>query len=129
MMQKITTTEELHAAILILKVKQKEQGVILKDQFRTTYENLKPLNFLKNTFSQLTTDPDLKVGIANGLIGMAAGYLSKKVMIGSTHNPIKQLLGGILQIGVTGIVSKNADGIKTTFSDIIQKFISNKKSR
>jgi hypothetical protein len=125
-MQKITTTEELRAAILVLKVKQKEQGVILKDQFRSTYENLKPLNMIKNAFSQLTSDPDIKGGIVNSLIGIAAGYLSKKVMIGSTYNPIKQLLGGILQMGVTGIVSKNADGIKSTFSDIIKKFITNK---
>jgi hypothetical protein len=128
-MQKITTTEELHAAILILKVKQSEQGVILKDQFRSTYENLKPLNFLKNTFSQLTSDPEIKGGIANSLIGIAAGYLSKKVMIGSTYNPIKQILGSVLQMGVTGIVSKNADGIKNTFSEIIQKFLSTKKQK
>jgi hypothetical protein len=128
-MEKITTREELQAAILTLKGKQTEQGIILKDQFRTTYENLKPLNLLKNTFSQLTSNTEIKGGITNSLLGMAAGYLSKKAIIGSTHNPIKQILGNILQMGVTGIVSKNADGIKTTLSDIIQNFLSSKKSK
>ncbi|MCE3278500.1 MAG: hypothetical protein K0S44_691 [Bacteroidetes bacterium] len=127
-MQKITNTEELREAIAILKVKQTEQGVILKEQFRTTYENLKPLNFLKKTFSQLTSDPDIRGGITSNLIGMAAGYLSKKLMIGSTYNPIKQLLGSVLQMGVTGIVTKNTDGIINTLSDIIQKFTSHKKT-
>jgi hypothetical protein len=127
-MQKITNTEELHEAIAILKVKQTEQGVILKEQFRTTYENLKPLNFLKKTFSQLTSDPDIREGITSNLIGMAAGYLSKKLMIGSTYNPVKQLLGSVLQMGVTGIVTKNTGGIINTLSDIIQKFTSHKKT-
>jgi hypothetical protein len=52
------------------------------------------------------------------------GYLSKKIVIGSTNNPIKQILGYALQLGVTGVASKNADDIKSVVGGFISKIFS-----
>jgi hypothetical protein len=112
-MQKITSSVELKTAILLLEIKRVEEMILLKEQFKITCENLKPVNLIKNKINELITAPDLKDKLLNSALGLVTGYLSKKVVVGATHNPIKQLLGTLLQLGVTSIVSKNPDGIKS----------------
>lgn len=127
-MQKITTSVELREAILILEAKQESEGIMLKEQFKETYDSIKPINLIKNTLKELTSAPDLKGDLLNASLSLAAGYLSKKVAVGSTNNPFKQILGTLLQMGVTHIVSKNADGIKSTASTIISSLFGKKET-
>jgi hypothetical protein len=118
-MDTITNLKELNAAILLLENKQAQKGLLLKEQLELTYESLRPINLIKSTIKELVTAPNFKEDILNTSIGLAAGYFSKKLAVGSTKNPLKQILGSFLQMGVTGVVSKNADDIKTKFMDII----------
>ena len=126
-MDKITNTTELNQAILLLEAKQTLEGCILKEQFKITYESLKPINLIKSTISELAASPDFKNDLLNTTLSLAAGYLSKKVAIGSTNNPFKQILGTILQMGVTNVVSKNADGIKSTVLNLIHALFAKKE--
>lgn len=127
-MKKITSIEELRESILLLEAQQETDGAALKEQFKTTYEQMKPINFIKNTLKELVTEPNLRGDLLNATLGLAAGYLSKKAAVGSTTNPFKQILGTLLQMGVTKIVSKNADGIKSTASSIISSLFGKKES-
>ena len=127
-MQKITTVAELKESILLLEMKQANDVYLLKEQFKITYESLNPINLIKRKFSELITAPDLKGDILNTTLSLAAGYLSKKVVIGTTSNPLKQLLGTVLQMGVTSIVSKNSDGIKSGVMHLIDLFNKRKTS-
>lgn len=127
-MEKITSVEELKKAILLLEIKQANEAVQLKEQLLVTYESLKPINLIKKIFTDITSSPDLKKDLLGTTVSLAAGYLSKKAAVGSTHNPIKQLLGTLLQIGVTNIVSKNSDGIKTIGMKILSSFFHKKES-
>ncbi|MFV8355891.1 hypothetical protein ACNQGB_06885 [Flavobacterium sp. XS1P32] len=108
-MKKQQETEILKEAIALLKVKQAEDLMQLKDQYYDTYESLKPVNLIKNAFGQLTTTTEFKGNILNSVIGIASGYVTKKVLLGSTHNPIKKVLGTILQFAITNFVSKKAE--------------------
>src|ERR1035437_8473301 len=127
-MKKITSIVELRESILLLEIKQANEGRLLKEQFKTTYESLRPVNLIKNKFNELTTSPDFKGKLLNATLSLAAGYLSRKVVVGATHNPLKQLLGTLLQMGVTGLVSKNADGIKSTAMHLINAVLSKKNT-
>lgn len=130
-MEKITNisnVKELNAAILHLENKQAQEGVLLKEQFNITYESLKPINLVRNTFKEIVSAPDLKEDLLKTSIGLASGYFSKKIAIGSTNNPFKQILGSFLQMGVTNVVSKNADGIKSKFTDILSVILKKKKN-
>lgn len=127
-MDKITNITELKKAILLLEAKQTLEGGMLKEQFKITYESIRPINLIKSTFSELTADPDFKNNLLNTTLSMAVGYLSKKVAIGTTNNPFKQILGTILQMGVTSIVAKNSDGIKSTILNLIQTLFAKKES-
>lgn len=127
-MRKINSTTELREAIFLLELRKANEARLLKEQFMITYESFKPVNLIKNSIGELIKSPQLKENILNTTIGLAAGYLSKKVVVGSTHNPLKQLLGTFLQMGVTNIVSKNTDGIKSAVMSLITNFLSKNRS-
>ena len=108
-MKKINQTEILKETILLMKMKQAEELVQLKDQYHYTIESLKPLNLIKNAFGLMATSPEIKGNILSNIIGISTGYLTKKVLLGSTHNPIKRILGTLLQFVITNVVTKHSD--------------------
>jgi hypothetical protein len=126
-MSKITTTEELREAIRLLEIEQKAEGLQLKEQVRSTYESLRPANLIASTLKELTVMPDLKGDLLNAGLGLASGYLSKKAVIGNTDNPLKQLLGTFLQMGVASLVTKNADGIRSFGSELLSRLLTPKE--
>ena len=126
MMEKIKTIEELNEAIQILEIKHKLAEKLLKEQLKSTVENLKPVNLIKTTLRNLTTSPSLKDNLLDTTISLLAGFLSKKIIVGNTHNPIKQILGTVLQMGVTNVVSRNTSDIKSSVLNIIKNFITKK---
>jgi hypothetical protein len=121
-MQHISNVAELKNAIQQLEQKQAEEWTLLKKECLTTYESLKPINVIKNTFKELSSSPDFKKDLLGTLLSIAIGFISKKAVIGSTNNPLKQLLGSLLQMGVTDVVSKNSDRLKTIVFSLINKF-------
>jgi hypothetical protein len=112
-MKKINQTEILKETILLMKMKQAEELVQLKDQYHYTIESLKPLNLIKNAFGLMATSPEIKGNILSNIVGMTTGYLTKKVLLGSTHNPIKRILGTLLQFVITNVVTKHSDTSKS----------------
>jgi hypothetical protein len=125
-MAKMDSIEILNLAIAEMELKQAADKALLQEQFKITYANLSPANLIKNTFKDLTHNDEFKDDILDTAIGLATGYLSKKVIIGNSHNPLKQLLGVVLQMTVTNLVTNNTDAIKTTLMGLINKFSSKK---
>lgn len=113
-------------AILELEYKKDLEWCLLKDQFHVTYERLKPLNILKNTFQKVADSGSVKDSLIGTTAGLAAGYLSKALIIGATGNPVKKLLGVLLQTGVSNIVAKHPEKIRW-LADNILKLLSRKK--
>ncbi len=112
-MSKITTSAGLKVAIEYMELKKVVDAAELKEQLFCSYQSMLPVNIIKNTFSDLIKDADFKGDVLNASVSIATGYLSKKMVVGETHNPIKQLFGTLLQMGVTNLVAKNAEGIKS----------------
>ena len=111
-MEKINQTEILKETILLMKMKQADELVQLKDQYHYTIESLKPLNLIKNAFGLIATSPEIKGNILSNIVGMTTGYLTKKVLLGSTHNPIKRILGTVLQFVITNVATKHSETSK-----------------
>ena len=111
-MQKTDLSAGLREAILVLEKRQATEGKMLKEQFMQAYESMKPINLIKNTFKEVTESNDLKDNIINTSVGLATGFVSKKLFVGSSHNPLKKLFGSILMYGITNVVSKNTETIK-----------------
>jgi|SRR6185437_1912036 len=127
-MEKIRSAIELKEFIYLLEIKKANEKQLLKEQFKITYESLQPVNLIKHTLSELATAPNLKGNILNAVVSLAAGYFSKKIAVGATNNPLKQLLGLILQMSVTSAVSKNSEGIKLTLINLFSKFLNKKET-
>jgi hypothetical protein len=125
-MEKITSATGLKNAILLLETDQTIQGQLLKEQFNFAYESFKPVNLIKSTVKDLASSPYLIDNILATAIGIATGFLSKKIFVGSSGNLFRKLLGSFLQAGVTNTVSQHPDAIKS-FGQLIFQYFSHKR--
>lgn len=125
-MLKITVATELKNTIQQLEHKQAEDWLLLKEQFLTTYESLKPLNVLKNSLREASESVDLKDNLLSRTLGVTAGHLSRALLVGSSLNPITGFFGSLLQVGVSRAVTKNPQAIRILGANILS-FFSRKK--
>jgi len=126
-MQNITSVAELKNAIQLLEVEQNLKGKILKEQFYLVYENFKPINLLTGTLKDIVKSPYIIDNILGTAMGLATGYLSKKIFIGASGNKIKKIIGSILQFGITNVITQNSDSIKTFGRSLFQHFLRKKE--
>ena len=126
-MQNITSIAKLKDAIQLLEADQALKGLLLKDQFYLTYESLKPVNLIMHTLKEISSSPYLINDISGTAMGLAGGFLSKKIFVGTSGNLIRKLIGSILQFGVTNVVAKNSDIIKSLGHAIFQHFFHKKE--
>ncbi|MGI8584696.1 MAG: hypothetical protein ACR2KX_21110 [Chitinophagaceae bacterium] len=106
-MKTIHKTEDLKSAILELEAKKIVSEEALKKQFHDTVETFKPSNILKNTVSEVSASPQFKHNILNLVLGLGAGYLTKKIAVGRKAGLFARTVGTALQFGVTSLVAKN----------------------
>jgi hypothetical protein len=125
-MEPITSIADLKNAIQILEFEQAVKKQLLKDEFFQIYENLKPVNLIRNTLSGVASSPDLIDNILGATVGIATGYVSKRIVVGRSVNLIRKLLGTVLQFKVTNIVAQNADTIKSVGQFIFKHFLHKK---
>ena len=122
-MQNISSSAELKNAILLLEVEQTSKRELLKAQLNITYESLRPVNIIRKTLSDIALSQDLTDNILGTASGLASGYLSKKIFIGTSGNLFRKLLGSVLQFGITTVVSQHPDVIKSLGKLILQYFL------
>jgi hypothetical protein len=125
-MQNITSIAGLKDAIQVLEAEQSIRGQLLKDQLFLTYESLKPVNLIRNTLKEISSSPYLIDNIPGTIMGLASGYISKKVFTGASGNIFRKLLGLILQFGVTNVVTRNSEVIKSVGLSVFQHFLQKK---
>ena len=118
-MKKSAESYSLDEAIQLLRIKQAQQLGLLRDQFRITYESLKPINLLKHTLKEAVSSTEIKKDVFNSVIGITTGYLTKAILIGASVSPVKKILGALLQFTVSTLVSKNPDSMKSVGRNII----------
>jgi hypothetical protein len=126
-MQNITSSAGLKNAIQLLEVEQAVNGQLLKEQFHLAYESLKPVNLLKGTLKDIAFSPYLIDYILGTAMGLATGYLSKKIAVSASGNMLRKLFGSILQFGVTNVVAQHPDAIKSLGQFIVQHIFRKKE--
>lgn len=112
-MENITTESELRAAILQLEIRQAEQGRLLRDQFHLAYESVKPVNLAISALKDLASSSDLRENLLNTSVGLGTGYVSKLLFQSASGSPLRKLIGSVLMFGITNLVTKNPDVIKS----------------
>ncbi len=102
----IHNSEDLKNAIADLEKRKDIEEAALKYEFHETYETYKPANLLKNTLTEVSASPKFRHNLLNVALGLGAGYLSQKLVIGRSAGLLKRLAGTALQFGVTSLVAK-----------------------
>lgn len=118
----------LQERIAFLKDRESREMAMLKEQVLGTYESMKPVNILKNTLKDFAAQPELKNDIFDGVAGIATGYLSKKLLVGTSNNPLKKIAGMLFQVAITALVAKNSSKIKAV-GEVLLKHLFNLKSK
>ena len=125
-MQNITSVADLKNAIQQLEIEQATQAFLLREQFSLTYEGLKPVSLFKRALKDLASTPGITDNILGTVVGLASGYVSKKIFVGTSVNLVRNLLGSFLKQGVTNVVAQHPDVIKS-ISQFIFKSIFRRK--
>ncbi|HYG49732.1 MAG TPA: hypothetical protein VD905_02465 [Flavobacteriales bacterium] len=126
-MKKIHSLDELKAEILSLEKTRDQQEERLKTVFHETMESMRLSSILKKTAKDLANSSEFKNDLVNAGMSLTAGYLSKRITFGKSGSLVKWLFGNMLQMGVTNLVAKNADTIKSTGMNFIQSLFRKKK--
>ncbi len=126
-MQRIRSTTELKNAIQLLEFKQAIVGQSVGEEFRSVCDSLKPANLLKNTLKDVGTSPSLIHSVLETAVGLSSGYIAKKLVVGSSNNIMRNILGMYLQHGVTNVASNHTDDLIILSKSIVH-FIFRKKT-
>ncbi len=127
-MANISNEAELKASIRELELKTTQQEKAIKENAKSTAQSFKPANLVKIGLinaQQVAMSRDVRAVALNTFIGFAAGYVTRKFVVGNNPNILRRTLGVVVQTAITKMVYKKLPGLqyKTT------KFISNYKNR
>ncbi|WKK74730.2 hypothetical protein QYS49_23985 [Marivirga salinae] len=120
-------TDALTVRISQLEEKRAEELSILKAQFQTTKESLEPFNLIKSTIDKVSSSSEIKNNIIGSAIGIGTAVFSKKILMGGSHNPIKNILGTLIQFAIGNVVSKNANEMKSKVGRFIHFFMKRRR--
>jgi hypothetical protein len=125
-MRKITSVAELKNAIHILEEERTVKEQAMKEQFFLTYESFKPAKLLGSTLKEMIASPYFVENILDTGIGLATGYMSRKIVVGASSNIIRKFIGYAVQAGVSNFVSKHPGTIKSIGQIIYQNIFRRK---
>jgi hypothetical protein len=112
-MQNIKSTAELKNAIQLLEAEQTEKERILKEQVHSTYESFKPANLIAGILDDVNKSPYLVDNVLGTALGLVTGFYSQKLILNPSGSRLKKLLGVAMQFGVTNLVARHSDAIRT----------------
>ena len=129
-MKKIKSAEDLKEVIAELERKKEMDEAAMKYQFQETYETYKPANILKNTLSEVSASPKFRHNLLNVALGLGAGYLSRRLMVGRQAGLLKRIVGTAVQFGVTTLIARKGadDPASSKKGGLLKRIFSRPKS-
>jgi len=128
-MQKLFSQTDLKNAIQLAETEQAVKVKRLKEQLCLTRDSFEPVNIITGTLNDLAKSPYLVDNIAGTAMGLATGYLSKALIVGTSGSKIRRLIGTIIQFGITNVVAQNSESMKSfarsLFQNISRKRVTN----
>lgn len=121
-----SAVDSLKESIRLLEIRQAEEGRILKEQFKITYESLKPVNLIKSSIQELASSTEVKNNLFESLLAVISAYLSKDI-ITSKSNIFMKVLRVFAHFGLSNLIISNAESIRTYLSSFISSFFAPKE--
>jgi hypothetical protein len=122
---KVTNADELALAISQLEIKANAQKKDIEETFKRVSENLKPLNLIKNGVRSVFTEEN-RGELINALFGLGTGMLSRKLLLGRAKGLFGKSMGKVVEWGIAGLVTNNAEKVKEKAGWLIDKIFRKK---
>ena len=127
-MTEITNIDQLQARVQELERDQDIQWKQLKDNVKEQYENIKPINLIKNAFSGLTDNIDSESDILKEGAALASGLIANAIMSGSKNKPMKRWVTLALFSAATYLITRYQDEIIAAGHNVME-FVTKKVDR
>lgn len=111
-MSKVNPNDELNSNISLLEQKRDKDFLELKQQLRLTGESMKPSNLIKGAVKDISGSSQLRSMLIKAGIGLALGFVAKKLITKQRRNNKNQILGNALQYGISFLAAKRNNLIK-----------------
>ncbi|MBF03612.1 MAG: hypothetical protein CMP76_09980 [Flavobacterium sp.] len=110
-MKRIDENQILDEKIRLLEIKRNHDFEILRNQFNETLDSLKPVNIVKETIADFKKSKEIKSSLLETTLGIAGGYLTRKMMIGKSAGTLKKITATIVQYLVSNFITNKAEQI------------------
>jgi hypothetical protein len=125
-MKKPNETDSLNELIILQQHQYDVDLQLLKEQLHIAYESVKPVNLIKNLVHDVTASPEIKEDVLGNIMGLATGFISKKLMVSKDSGIIKNLFGTVAQFVIGNVVSKHSIDIKAIGTALYNNFFNKK---
>lgn len=105
-MKALKQTDILDAKIATLKTKRAKEFMELKEQYFIVHHSFTVSNIVNQGISEFYKTATNKDNLFTTITSLLGGYISKKMLVGESQNPFKQILGYGVQFAVTQLISK-----------------------
>jgi hypothetical protein len=120
-------TQRLVVAINLLEKDLRVKVIDFRNETRQAYEEVKPANLIMNAFHEIVDSKSVHADLFHHLLGLAGGFISKKIVLGQSKNPLRVILSNMVQVSVGIFVAEYADTIRFAGQKLIG-FLKSKRS-
>lgn len=126
-MQRIRNDHDLQEAILALEQQKNADAQALRAQWDHTKHNLNPLTILKEGVKDLFSSPDVKSGALKGLLSLATGFVTRKLVVGKSGSLARKVVGTLAQTGATSLAFKGTGAIQEKGASLLSNLLKKMK--
>ena len=121
-------TDALDESILVLQEKRANEFGVLKEHLQEAYTSFKPINLIKSTLKEISASPEIKSDMISNAIGIGTGLIAKRLIVGSSHNPVKRLFGTVLHFAIANVVAKHTGDVKAIGQTLLHRIFKRKRA-
>jgi hypothetical protein len=112
-MGKIKTQEELTIAIAELERKKTVQQLEMRSDLEQVKQAMKPVNLVRNTFSQFAEIPEVRRTLISTVVGFGMGYIAKKAKDVLSEESMDNMVSTLVHTQMSKLEVKNPDSFLT----------------
>ena len=119
----ISDVSSLELRIRELESKRDGEMQEIKSEVRLMKEKLKPGNLVRSLVNSFKSSPDLKNDVTNGLMGLGAGFLTNKILLGSLKGPLKKVIAIVVEAAMANAAVRYPETIKNKGISLLTNFL------
>ena len=112
-MGQISTQDELRQAIADLERKKSVQELEMKSDLEQVKHAMKPVNLVRNTFSQFAEIPEIRRTLISTVVGFGMGYVAKKAKDVLSEESMDNMVSTLVHTQMSKLENKNPDSFLT----------------